>query len=133
MKKQSIQILGVTLVAVGLTACSGLGKLVKNADKITYKVTPDPMEMHGDSVGISITGTYPPKIFPKKATVTVIPVIKYGSMAIPARNTAPTNVILVMILSRYSVVGLPGRSPGINPPYFFILSAISMGLTWTAV
>ncbi|HRG53437.1 MAG TPA: hypothetical protein PLL00_11425, partial [Bacteroidia bacterium] len=78
MKKQSIQILGVTLVAVGLTACSGLGKLVKNADKITYKVTPDPMEMHGDSVGISITGTYPPKIFPKKATVTVIPVIKYN-------------------------------------------------------
>ncbi|HET6225993.1 MAG TPA: hypothetical protein VFF27_06920, partial [Bacteroidia bacterium] len=78
MKKQSIQILGVALVAVGFTACSGLGKLVKNADKITYKVTPDPMEMHGDSVGISITGTYPPKIFPKKATVTVIPVIKYN-------------------------------------------------------
>lgn len=78
MKKQSIQILGVTLVAVGFTACSGLGKLVKNADKITYKVTPDPIELHGDSVGISITGTYPPKIFPKKATVTVIPVIKYN-------------------------------------------------------
>ncbi len=78
MKKKSIQILGVALVAVGLTACSGLGKLVKNADKITYKVTPNPMEMHGDSVGVSITGTYPPKIFPKKATVTVIPVIKYN-------------------------------------------------------
>lgn len=78
MKKQSIQILGVALVAIGFTACSGLGKLVKNADKITYKVTPDPMEMHGDSVGVSITGTYPPKIFPKKATVTVIPVIKYN-------------------------------------------------------
>ena len=78
MKKQSIQILGVALVAVGFTACSGLGKLVKNADKITYKVTPDPMEMHGDSVGVSISGTYPAKIFPKKATVTVIPVIKYN-------------------------------------------------------
>jgi hypothetical protein len=78
MKKQSIQILGVALVAVGFTACSGLGKLVKNADKITYKVTPDPMEMHGDSVGVSVTGTYPAKIFPKKATVTVIPVIKYN-------------------------------------------------------
>jgi tetratricopeptide (TPR) repeat protein len=61
-----------------LTSCSGLGKLVKNADKITYKVTPDPMEMHGDSVIVNISGTYPAKVFPKKATVTTIPYIKYN-------------------------------------------------------
>ncbi len=79
MKTQSLQILGLALVAtVGFTACNGLGKLVKNADKITYKVTPDPMEMHGDSMVVSISGTYPEKIFPKKATVTTIPVIKYN-------------------------------------------------------
>jgi tetratricopeptide (TPR) repeat protein len=79
MKNQSLQTLGLALVtAVALTSCSGLGKLVKNADKITYKVTPDPMEMHGDSVGVMITGTYPAKIFPKKATVTVTPIIKYN-------------------------------------------------------
>lgn len=78
MKTKSIQILGIGLIAAGLTACSGLGKLVKNADKITYTVTPNPMEMHGDSIGVSITGTYPAKLFPKKATVTVIPVIKYN-------------------------------------------------------
>lgn len=79
MKTQSLQILGLAFVAtVGLTACNGLGKLVKNADKITYKVTPDPMEMHGDSMVVSISGTYPEKIFPKKATVTTTPVIKYN-------------------------------------------------------
>ncbi len=79
MKKQLLQVLGLAFVAaVGLTACSGLGKLVKNANKITYKVTPDPMEMHGDSIVVSITGTYPAKVFPKKATVTTIPVIKYN-------------------------------------------------------
>jgi hypothetical protein len=78
MKKQSLQILSFALIAVGLTACSGLGKLVKNADKITYKVTPDPLEMHGDSVAVTISGTYPAKVFPKKATVTTIPVIKYN-------------------------------------------------------
>lgn len=78
MKKQSLQILSFALIAVGLTACSGLGKLVKNADKITYKVTPDPLEMHGDSIIVTISGTYPAKIFPKKATVTTIPVIKYN-------------------------------------------------------
>lgn len=79
MKNQSLQTLGLAVItAVALTSCSGLGKLVKNADKITYKVTPDPMEMHGDSITVSVTGTYPAKIFPKKATVTTIPVIKYN-------------------------------------------------------
>ncbi|HEY0031093.1 MAG TPA: hypothetical protein VGC65_10075 [Bacteroidia bacterium] len=79
MKNQSLQTLSLALItAVALTSCSGLGKLVKNADKITYKVTPDPMEMHGDSMTVSITGTYPAKVFPKKATVTTIPVIKYN-------------------------------------------------------
>ena len=79
MKNRSLQTLGLALITVvGFTACSGLGKLVKNADKITYKVTPDPMEEHGDSITVSITGTYPAKVFPKKATVTTIPVIKYN-------------------------------------------------------
>jgi hypothetical protein len=79
MKTQSLQILGLALATtVGFTACNGLAKLVKNADKITYKVTPDPMEMHGDSMVVSISGTYPEKIFPKKATVTTTPVIKYN-------------------------------------------------------
>ncbi len=79
MKNKSLQTLGLAVItAVALTSCSGLGKLVKNADKITYKVTPDPLEMHGDSMTVSITGTYPAKVFPKKATVTTIPVIKYN-------------------------------------------------------
>lgn len=77
--KRSLQTLGLALIAaIGLNSCDGLGKLVKNADKITYKVTPDPMEMHGDSIAVSISGTYPAKIFPKKAVVTTIPVIKYN-------------------------------------------------------
>lgn len=79
MKNRSLQTLGLALITVvGFTSCDGLAKLVKNADKITYKVTPDPMEMHGDSMTVSITGTYPAKIFPKKATVTTIPVVKYN-------------------------------------------------------
>lgn len=79
MKNRTLQTLGLAFIAtIGLTACDGLAKLVKNADKITYKVTPDPMEMHGDSISISINGTYPAKIFPKKAVVTTIPVIKYN-------------------------------------------------------
>ncbi len=79
MKNKSLQTLGLALIAtVGFTSCDGLAKLVKNADKITYVVTPDPMEMNNDSVSVSINGTYPEKIFPKKAVVTTIPVIKFN-------------------------------------------------------
>ena len=33
------------------------------------------------------------------------------------RNTAPKNVILLLIFLRKSLVGLPALIPGINPPY----------------
>lgn len=79
MKNQSLHTLGLAVItAIALTSCSGLGKLVKKADTITYKVTPDPLEMHGDSIKVTISGTYPAKVFPKKATVTTTPVIKYN-------------------------------------------------------
>ena len=69
-------------LAVGTTAllvgCNGLGKMVKKQNTITYDVKPNPVEMHGDSVGFSVTGKYPAKMFAKKATVTVTPVYKYA-------------------------------------------------------
>jgi tetratricopeptide (TPR) repeat protein len=69
-------------LAVGTTAllvgCNGLGKMVKKQGTITYDVKPNPLEMHGDSVGFTVTGKYPAKVFAKKATVTVTPVVKYA-------------------------------------------------------
>jgi hypothetical protein len=62
-------------LAVGTTAllvgCNGLGKMVKKQATITYDIKPNPLEMHGDSVGFTVTGKYPAKVFAKKATVTV--------------------------------------------------------------
>jgi tetratricopeptide (TPR) repeat protein len=69
-------------LAVGTTAllvgCNGLGKMVKKQATITYDVKPNPLEMHGDSVVFTVTGKYPAKMFAKKATVTVTPVVKYA-------------------------------------------------------
>ena len=69
-------------LAVGATAllvgCNGLGKMVKKQNQITYDVKPNPLEMHGDSVVFSVSGKYPAKLFAKKATVTVTPVVKYN-------------------------------------------------------
>ena len=69
-------------LAVGTTAllvgCNGLGKMVKKQSTFSYDVKPNPLEMHGDSVGFSVTGKYPAKVFAKKATVTLTPVVKYN-------------------------------------------------------
>jgi Flp pilus assembly protein TadD len=69
-------------LAVGTTAllvgCNGLGKMVKKQSTFSYDMKPNPLEMHGDSVGFSVTGKYPAKIFAKKATVTLTPVVKYA-------------------------------------------------------
>jgi hypothetical protein len=56
-----------------------------------------------------------------------------GSTEMIARKTAPGSVMRVRIRSMYSAVFLPGRTPGMNPPYFFMLSARSTGLKTIAV
>lgn len=69
-------------LAVGASAllvgCNGLGKMIKKQKTITYDVKPNPLEMHGDSVVFTVSGKYPAKVFAKKATVTVTPVVKYS-------------------------------------------------------
>lgn len=53
--------------------------MVKRAGDVTYEVSPNPLELHGDSVKITVNGTMPTNYFHKKATVTVTPVVKYKS------------------------------------------------------
>lgn len=51
--------------------------MLKNAPQVTYSCTPNPLEMHADSVQVTIKGQYPPKFFNKKAVMEVTPVLKY--------------------------------------------------------
>jgi len=64
--------------AVLLPSCDGLGKMIKKQNQISYEVKPNPLEMHGDSVSVTVSGKYPPKLFAKKAVVTVTPIITYN-------------------------------------------------------
>jgi Flp pilus assembly protein TadD len=83
MKTKNLHTLGIVFVAaVGLVSCNGLGKMVKKADTVTYTVTPQPLEMHGDTVAVTISGKYPPKYFGKKVVLTVTP--KIGEHALKA-------------------------------------------------
>ena len=65
---------------------------------------------------------------PKPAEAPVRALTSVGMDATIARNMALTMVSLPAIFVMYSTVGLPGRMPGTNPPLFFRLSAISVGL-----
>lgn len=64
--------------AILLTNGCGIKKMIKNAGDISYEVTPNPLELHGDSVRVAVNGNFPAKYFHKKATLTVTPVVKYN-------------------------------------------------------
>lgn len=67
MKNISFKVLSILIIAsVLFTGCDGLGKMIKKQNLITYEIKPNPLEMHGDSVSITITGKYPAKLFAKK-------------------------------------------------------------------
>lgn len=74
MKKSLIKVLGLAILAMfGLASCTGLNKMSKKEALVQYSVTPNPAEMHGDSVAISITVNYPAKYFGKKVVLNVTP------------------------------------------------------------
>lgn len=74
MKKTTLNVLGLAFIAVfGLASCSGLGKMAKKEALVQYSVTPNPAEMHGDSVAVTITVNYPAKYFGKKVVLNVTP------------------------------------------------------------
>jgi len=67
MKKQSLKKLAIVAVAAtALTGCKLIGDL-------EYTVTPDPVEMHGDSVKVSIAVKIPEKGLNKKANAEITP------------------------------------------------------------
>ena len=69
--KKSILFAGMAVV-LSMSSCS---KLKLTADN--FKVTPTPLEEVGGQVPATITANFPEKCIPKKAVVTVTPVLKY--------------------------------------------------------
>ncbi len=57
-----------------VVACNPLNKMEKNAELATYAAAPNPLEMHGDSVKVTISGKIPTKYLAKKAAIKVTPV-----------------------------------------------------------
>lgn len=80
MNSKFLRTIGAGLsLAVVLAGCDGLGKMLKKQKDIKYTLTPNPIEMHGDSIQFSVNGKFNPKLFAKKVTLTLTPVVKYAS------------------------------------------------------
>ena len=74
MKKQTIKVLALLAVAGSMaTGC----QLLKDVE---YEATPNPLEMHGDSVRVSVEITFPEKGIKKKAAAEITPML--GSTAL---------------------------------------------------
>lgn len=69
MKKQSLKGLAFIIIASSIVASCDL---LKDLD---YKVTPSPLEMHGDSVRVKIDVTLPEKGIKKKASAEITPML----------------------------------------------------------
>lgn len=77
MKTINMKAVLFILAVVVLSACSGLNKMKKNANKIQFKVNPEVLESHAGKVDMAIDGRFPSKYFNKKATLVATPVLKY--------------------------------------------------------
>ena len=63
--KTSFKYLAIMIAAISfLAGCQSLEKMQKMAAEVTLDVQPTPLEMHGDSVEIKLTGSFPPKFYP---------------------------------------------------------------------
>jgi len=70
---------------IGLTYKFGQGgikNMAKNFEDITWTADPNPLEVHGDVVTVTITGDFPPKYFEKGAAMYITPVLRYEGGAV---------------------------------------------------
>jgi outer membrane protein OmpA-like peptidoglycan-associated protein len=68
--------------------------MADNFGDVILEATPNPLEERGDSVLVTIKGTFPPKYFKKNAVINFTPVITYdgGSVALKPMNFKGENV-----------------------------------------
>lgn len=85
MKKYIVKI-SVAFAAVAIVGCNPLGKMLKNYPTVKYELTPNPLELHGDSVELTVSGKFPSKYFHKKVSMELTPVLMY-----PADAESKTN------------------------------------------
>src|SRR5574344_2592189 len=62
---------------LGVASCSSLKTMQKNHNSVRYQISPNPLEVHGDQVVVTINGNIPEKYFQKDAVVYLQPVLTW--------------------------------------------------------
>jgi len=81
---------GPTLLGITyrMYSAANLDKMAREFSTIDFTVTPEVLELHGDSVRLTVVGRVPEKYFHRKAAILFQPVVKYstGETALKAIN-----------------------------------------------
>ncbi|MFN5295471.1 MAG: hypothetical protein ACK5BL_08075, partial [Flavobacteriales bacterium] len=78
MKNNGFYFLAAVLCAAIVVGCANLKSMEKAAQEMGIKSNPNPLEVHGDTVALTVSGTFPPKYFPKKASMDAVPVFVHN-------------------------------------------------------
>jgi Flp pilus assembly protein TadD len=94
MKKQKpMKKLIVVSIAISLSffmnSC-GIGKMVKNSKNVSYQATPNPLEVHADSIKVNVNGNFPSKFFHRKASMIVTPYLVHQNGERPLKSVTLT-------------------------------------------
>ena len=79
MKKGfSSVVVALSAVTLLFQGCAGLGSMQKHMEELNFKVEPSPLEVHGDSVKVTISGKFPEKYFAKAVSAEATPAIVWN-------------------------------------------------------
>jgi hypothetical protein len=87
MKNNGFYFLAAVLCAAIVVGCANLKSMEKAAQEMGIKSNPNPLEVHGDTVALTVSGTFPPKYFPKKASMEAVPVFVHNGKETRFKST----------------------------------------------
>jgi tetratricopeptide (TPR) repeat protein len=71
-------VVALTAVTLLFQGCAGLGSMQKHMEELNFKVEPSPLEVHGDSVKVTISGKFPEKYFAKAVSAQATPALVWN-------------------------------------------------------
>ena len=77
MKRNCLYLMIAVVSSMVIVSCNGLKKMDKLKEELGADATPEPLEVHGDSIDLKITGKFPEKYFAKKVYAEATPVLVY--------------------------------------------------------
>ena len=78
MKRNHLILVSALAVGMVFIGCNPLKNMKKGAPDVNYTVNPPVLELVGDQVNVSITGSYPAGYFNKKVVLTLTPSLQSG-------------------------------------------------------